>query len=29
LIRQSDDRERVFEIEFLAPGAQVYAFTFG
>lgn len=30
LVRQSHgDRERLFEIEFLAPGARAYAFTFG
>lgn len=30
LVRQSGEvRERVFEIEFLDPGAQVFAFTFG
>ncbi|QPF75513.1 thioredoxin family protein [Roseateles sp. DAIF2] len=29
LVRQGNSRERLFEIEFLDPGAQVYAFTFG
>jgi hypothetical protein len=30
LIRQSGEiRDRVFDIEFLDPGVQVYAFTFG
>ena len=27
--QQSPDRDRVFQIEFLEPGAQAYAFTFG
>ena len=30
LIRQSGEiRDRVFEIQFLDPGVQAYAFTFG
>lgn len=29
LVRQTSSRERLFEIEFLDPGAHVYAFTFG
>ena len=30
LVRQSGEvRERAFEIEFLDPGAQAFAFTFG
>ncbi|VTU22406.1 Thiol-disulfide oxidoreductase YkuV [Variovorax sp. PBL-H6] len=29
LVRQADGKERLFEIEFMDPGVQAYAFTFG